>query len=399
MSKRIGFGTIHEGKPVQINFTEDIVRNSRILIAGLILLSFQTFSADHQKDSFYIIFDASNSMWGELPDKTRKIEAARNAFSSLDPDWFRGRDMALRLYGHRRAKDCTDTEYVVPFAPSDSVLQKIAEQVVAVRPTGKTPITSSLQATLVDFQDRKGDILLISDGIETCGADPCELVKAWRQDQIGISVHVIGLGLKKKAEVAMQCIADASGTQYLQASSDAELVEAIKQAFSNDANKVNHKRGYRFSGVDKNGAFVPLKGSVTNAQGEVVPILGFHRYLLREGEYELNAGVLTLSGEVFNPVTRKLVVKREGEHETQIHLQRPASVITQFFKGGVEITGVEVQVHHSGVPVFTLRPNEESFLMPGNYKFTAKFSEQELQSTDIVSLKAGQEKKLLFESP
>ena len=54
-------------------------------------------------------------MWGELPDKSRKIETAKEVFNNLGSTLFSGRDVALRLYGHRRSGDCTDTELAVPF--------------------------------------------------------------------------------------------------------------------------------------------------------------------------------------------------------------------------------------------------------------------------------------------
>mgnify|MGYP001066788994 CR=1 FL=1 len=75
------------------------------------------------------------------------------------------------------------------------------------------------EAAQEDFGDREGDILLISDGIETCDPDPCDLVQDWHDSGIDIRVHVVGLGLTDMARGAMQCIADASGTTYLDAQS------------------------------------------------------------------------------------------------------------------------------------------------------------------------------------
>ncbi len=123
----------------------------------------------------YIIFDGSNSMWGELPDKSRKIDAAKTVFKKLDPALFRGREVALRLYGHRRKGDCKDTELAVPLSSADSVVSEMAKKIANVSPRGKTPISLSLNEALKDFSGKAGDILLISDGIETCGADPCDL--------------------------------------------------------------------------------------------------------------------------------------------------------------------------------------------------------------------------------
>jgi Ca-activated chloride channel family protein len=119
-----------------------------------------------------IIFDGSNSMWGELPDASRKIEVAKEVFADLDPTLFENREVSLRIYGHRRAGDCSDIELAVPLAPAARALATMAERIDGVTPRGKTPITRSLQAARDDLGDREGDILLISDGIETCDPDP-----------------------------------------------------------------------------------------------------------------------------------------------------------------------------------------------------------------------------------
>ena len=181
-----------------------------------------------------IIFDGSNSMWGELPDKSRKIAVAKEVFRALEPSLFENREVALRIYGHRRAGDCSDIELAVPFAPAETALATMADRIDGVTPRGKTPITRSLQAAREDLGDRQGDILLISDGIESCDADPCDLVQSWRDSGIDIRVHVVGLGLTDMARGAMQCIADASGTTYFDANSAEDLGEAIELTVSSD---------------------------------------------------------------------------------------------------------------------------------------------------------------------
>lgn len=99
----------------------------------------------------YIIFDGSNSMWGELPDTSRKIEVAKDVFRGLDASLFRNRDVALRIYGHRRAGDCSDTEPAVLFGAAEGALSTMVDRIDGVTPRGKTPITRSLQAAKEDL--------------------------------------------------------------------------------------------------------------------------------------------------------------------------------------------------------------------------------------------------------
>ena len=157
------------------------MRNPRVASALLVLLVSASLPGLAQEAGsrrpLYIIFDGSNSMWGELPDASRKIEVAKEVFRDLDASLFRNRDVALRIYGHRRAGDCSDSELAVPFGAAEDALSTMADRIDGVTPRGKTPITRSLQAAQEDFGDREGDILLISDGIETCDPDPCDLVQ------------------------------------------------------------------------------------------------------------------------------------------------------------------------------------------------------------------------------
>ena len=61
---------------------------------------------------------------------------------------------------------------------------------------GMTPLTASLQQAKEDFvfeSPRVNSIVMLSDGIETCGGDPCKLVKDLKAQGINFTIHVIGL--------------------------------------------------------------------------------------------------------------------------------------------------------------------------------------------------------------
>ena len=198
------------------------------LVVSTCLLAPWTASAQQAPaEGVYIIFDGSGSMWGQLADKVHKITAARSVLKEFVSGDFGAKQLALRVYGHRRKGDCSDTELVVPFAPSRSSARRMQKFVDKINPRGKTPISRSLRAALEDFGDRQGEIILISDGIETCDEDPCELVRDWVKNDVEIKVHVVGLGLNAREEKAMRCISDAAGTQYQNAGSAAELADGL----------------------------------------------------------------------------------------------------------------------------------------------------------------------------
>lgn len=330
----------------------------------------------------YIIFDGSNSMWGELSDKSRKIEVAKEVFNNLDPLLFKGREVALRLYGHRRASDCKDTELAVPFGSADTAIERISKRVNSVTPRGKTPISLSLRAALDDFGDRGGEILLISDGIETCDTDPCDLVESWREKNIDIRVHVVGLGLDEISRGAMQCIAEASGTRYLDAKNTGELSFAIKTAAANEPPSpdepvsIPQVQGLEFkiTGIDQNGNFVPVQGTLSKPEFETKEVRSNFRYEFPGGQYSIHVGVPTVNGVIYKPVTLDIQIEDVGRTRIEVTLARPPTIRTRFLENGKEIPGAIATAYQEGSQQYSLRPAEEYFVLPGVYEFRAQLN-------------------------
>lgn len=91
------------------------------------MLSYEiSFSQEEPNDAVYIILDASGSMWGQLPDNKTKIEVAEVLQEFVEGD-FQGKDLAFRIYGHRRKGDSTDSELLIPFGRPEDVVLGIKE--------------------------------------------------------------------------------------------------------------------------------------------------------------------------------------------------------------------------------------------------------------------------------
>jgi hypothetical protein len=83
-----------------------------------------------------------------------------------------------------------------------------------------------------DFGAMQDDraLVLVTDGIESCGGDPIEAARELREQ--GIMVHLIGFGLGNAADedaASLQAVASASGGRYVIAGSAEELKEALAQ--------------------------------------------------------------------------------------------------------------------------------------------------------------------------
>lgn len=372
------------------------------LLMFCLLLSLKQVSADDQLP-LYIIFDGSNSMWGELPDKARKIEVAKQVFNDLDASLFEGRNVALRIYGHRRARDCSDTELVVPFATGTKIVDTMSEQVNAVSPRGKTPITRSLKAALEDIGDQAAEILLISDGIETCDSDPCELVESWRNQNINLRIHVVGLGLDDMSRAAMQCISHASGTKYLDARSANELSEAIISAANStpptagepDPQPQPPRAEFKIKAVDEQGNYLPVLGTISQPGMEPSEIASNFRYVFPGGEYQIAVGVPTINGELYKPIEQTITVKDVGQTLVEVTLQRPPQVRTRFIENDTEIRGVLATAYQQDKELFNLRPEEDYFILPGDYEFKATLNKDNVFSVQ-QSITEGDDKFIDF---
>ena len=326
-------------------------------------------------DLLYIIYDSSNSMWGELRDKSRKYEASRKAITATLESNTLQRNLAFRVYGHRRAGDCRDSEMMVAPSPFTEAKSDIYTAVEQVRPTGKTPITYSLRQALHDFDDRNGDILLISDGIETCDIDPCSLMNEWRDQGISIRVHVVGVGLNDVERNAMECVADASGGRYFDAGSEDELLSALDQAsgiVAAEPAPIQQKKGYAIilSGIDEQGRSLPLEGKLYSDGNAVTSLTSNGRNVITEpGSYRINVGVILQDGTLYKPVQREVEVTTPGETELEITVSAPASVSAQFTENGESISGSGVSAWQDGQKIFQFRSTDSVLARPGVYEF------------------------------
>jgi len=175
-----------------------------------------------------LVIDASNSMWGRIEGKP-KMEIARNAVSALVESLPKGARLGMVAYGHRRAGECSDIETVLPVGSVDRAkVQAVADRLM---PRGKTPITASLKeaANLLDA-GKPGNVIIVTDGIETCQGDPCALAEELKRKNAGFVAHVIGFDVSAVERPKLSCIADRTGGIFVAASNAGDLGQALKAA-------------------------------------------------------------------------------------------------------------------------------------------------------------------------
>ncbi|MCO5063365.1 MAG: VWA domain-containing protein [Rhizobiaceae bacterium] len=174
-----------------------------------------------------IVLDASGSMWGQIDGKP-KLEIARQTLRTVLQSIPSDLELGLMAYGHRQKGSCEDIELVVP--PATGTAGAIAAAADQMKFLGKTPLSAAVKKAAEDlkYTEEKATVILITDGLETCAADPCALGKELEQSGVDFTAHVVGFGLTADEGKQVACLAENTGGKYMQASDASQLEEALK---------------------------------------------------------------------------------------------------------------------------------------------------------------------------
>ena len=194
-----------------------------MLLAGLLAASGASAA-----DKTMIVLDASGSMWGQIGGRS-KIEIARETLGEVLKSVPTGTELGLMVYGHREKGSCSDIELAVP--PGAGTENAITAFVSGLNPKGKTPLTQSVEqaADILRYTEEKATVVLVTDGLETCEADPCALASALEGKGVDFTTHVVGFGLTEEEGRQVACLAENTGGKYFQASDATQFVAALTE--------------------------------------------------------------------------------------------------------------------------------------------------------------------------
>lgn len=178
-----------------------------LILAAALLFSgaakSQTNNYTPQLTRILFVFDASFSMYGTWQSGS-KIDIAKRLFINfLDSlKTTPNLELGLRCYGHQHAltpqRDCQDTKLEVPIGRPATSIPAMKSKMENLVPRGTTPIAYSLEQCAGDFpsdgKNTRNIIILITDGIEECGGDPCAVSLALQSKGIVLKPFVLGIG-------------------------------------------------------------------------------------------------------------------------------------------------------------------------------------------------------------
>ncbi|MDF0603446.1 VWA domain-containing protein, partial [Psychromarinibacter sp. C21-152] len=244
---------------------------SRLFIAFALILSTLSAAAQERPRTI-LVLDGSGSMWGQI-DGVNKIVIAREVIGGLLQDFPPDQELGLTVYGHRRKGDCNDIETVI--APGLGTTGAIAQAVNAINPKGKTPLSASVMAAAeaLRYGEEKATVILVSDGIETCNVDPCEVGRTLEATGVDFTAHVVGFDVQNdpQALAQLQCLAEETGGIFRTAANASELTEALQAVSEPPAPEPADTQLAAVEGIGGPQITEGLSWTVTNALG--VPIL------------------------------------------------------------------------------------------------------------------------------
>ncbi|WP_299937840.1 VWA domain-containing protein [uncultured Pelagimonas sp.] len=197
-----------------------------LLVSGLSLAALPLAAQD--RPSSILVLDGSGSMWGQIDGKA-KITIAQEVVGDLLGALPKDSDLGLTVYGHREKGNCADIETVV--RPGPDTRGAIAQAVNGIKPKGKTPLSDAVRAAAEElrYTEERATVILVSDGRETCVADPCEVARTLEETGVDLTVHVVGFDVSDDATALgqLQCLADETGGQFVTADDADQLSDAL----------------------------------------------------------------------------------------------------------------------------------------------------------------------------
>jgi len=377
---------------------------ARVLcIAGLLLVAL-SLSAQQEKfqpktQRILFILDASGSMY-EGFDGTNRWEASKQLLSRLVDSLNQANprvELGLRVYGHQYHKDlknCQDSRLEVPFGTRNA--GQIKTLLGQIKPQGWTPIAYSIRESVNDFPIMAGSvnsIILITDGLETCGANLCDVAAFLEAKRITVKPFIIGLGLKPIESKNFDCLGtyfDASSTDKFKNVLDTVISRSLTLTTA-QINLLNQQGQPKETNVEislydhHNGAL--LYNFIHSLDSRGLPDT---LRLDPMGSYDMHVHTIP-------PIIKKSIQLSPGEHNI---ISQPCAQGSIRFKdnmGGQSPLGVPILIIDAkGTTIYQQLINSESKYLVGKYKVEVLTLPR---ISMVVDVPAGQTKDIVIQKP
>ena len=245
-----------------------MLTGAALLAAGLLTAPPAQAATDDGIPPTVIILDASGSMIRETSPGVTRMDVAKQATIAALEALPQNAEVGLLVFGTgtgnsdaERASGCQDVKTLSSLQPMD--LGSLRASVNGVTQSGFTPIGPALGVAMSMLPPgQPGNIVLISDGVDTCAPPTsCDVAADLHRENPLVNINVVAFGVDQDAEAQQQmtCIGGVGGGTAVAASNPDELFARLKAATLNDATVLS-ARG--FHGVQLGMTFSEVRSNV-----------------------------------------------------------------------------------------------------------------------------------------
>jgi hypothetical protein len=205
------------------------------LLAPIALLCATGASAQSQQppppqaapSSTIIVLDGSRGMWTKVGGQS-KVAIVRSALGDAFKTYEDRIAFGLVAAGHRQGKTCAEAELI---AKPGELTSKTPGKLLfgaGFKPKLGRPIAAALVEAAKQTPPSGLDVVLITDGLDSCKANVCATVKSLKQAAPQLRIHVIGFDPKAKQTLKpLACVAQSTGGKFLTAATANELKQDL----------------------------------------------------------------------------------------------------------------------------------------------------------------------------
>jgi len=178
-----------------------------------------------------LVLSHANSMWSRM-DGGQKIKVLRGSVASILRAQEGKLDLGVMTFGANKPRSCDAMDTVKPIGPIKPAAD--IKAIEAVNPKGSASVAASITAAAKLFKTQNGaqSIILVSDSMDECKADPCAIAAELKERSPRTIIHFIALGEKSEEKLAeLACVPEQTGGVFITAENETELNDALQKTF------------------------------------------------------------------------------------------------------------------------------------------------------------------------